>query len=137
MDSTTDESSADFENQLNSEQTSKTNTEMHAEASIDAKATATWGWGSADVEAKASGGMSKSREEFAKSASNAVAKHSNKQSAKRDVKVDVGIKVEEEKTESNTINREIENINVSRTLNFIFKQSFCFNQRRSKINISC
>jgi hypothetical protein len=53
---------------------------------------------------------------------NATRKHSSRASAKRDVQVNTSYEVKSETGEETSIERQIENINVSRTLNFVFRQ---------------
>ena len=59
---------------------------------------------------------------MAKAVSTSVKKHAQKASAKRDVQVNTSYERKEETGEETSIEREIENINVSRTLNFVFRQ---------------
>ena len=90
------------------------------------------------VEASGSGGSTSSnettgewgtrsaREDFAKSVSNALFKHSARASSKRDVEINTSSEqsstsVSEQGSEQ-TIERQIENVNVSRTLNLVFRQ---------------
>jgi len=122
LDSFTKESADDFERSMSQEQSDKhaesENFEYHAEA----EASASWGWGSAKVSGGVKGGSASAREEFSKNVSNATQKHSSKASAKRDVQVNTSYEVKEETGEETSIERTIENVNLSRTLNFIFRQ---------------
>jgi len=92
--------------------------EYHAEAD----AHASWGWGSANISGGVKGGSNSSREEFAKNISSATNKHAAKASAKRDVNVDTSYSVKEESGVETSIERQLQNINVGRTLNFVFRQ---------------
>ncbi|MGN9909935.1 hypothetical protein ACTMTJ_20515 [Phytohabitans sp. LJ34] len=122
LDSFTKESSDDFENstmQENSDkQASTENFEYHAEA----EASAGWGWGSAKISGGIKGGSTSAREEFAKNVSNALQKHASKASSKRDVQINTSSEVRESSGEETSIVRQVENINVGRTLNFVFRQ---------------
>ncbi|MFI6478094.1 hypothetical protein ACIBH1_09190 [Nonomuraea sp. NPDC050663] len=126
IDSTSDETESEFERSVIAERSSKYDStetfEYHAEA--EAEASATWGWGKAS--ASASGGVSGSssiaREEFAKGVSNAVSHNAARASTKRDVQVDTSLDVKLEAGEEQAIERDLTNINVSRTLNFVFRQ---------------
>lgn len=122
LDSFTQESADDFENSMQSEQSQKDasseNFEYHAEASAEAG----WGWGSVKVSAGVKGGTNSSREEFSKNASSATAKHAQKASAKRDIQINTSSETTTETGEEQEIIREIQNINVSRTLTFVFRQ---------------
>jgi hypothetical protein len=68
------------------------------------------------------GGTNSSREEFAKNASSATTKHAQKASAKRDIQINTSSETTTETGEEQEIVREIQNINVSRTLTFVFRQ---------------
>lgn len=126
LDSSTDETQADFERTVLSEQTSQDDTSKTFEynAQAEAEATASWGWGNA--RGKVSGGVKGStnsaREEFAKNVSNAVAHTTARASARRDVEVNTSQDMKLEIGEEQAIERELQNINVSRTLNFVFRQ---------------
>lgn len=122
LDSFTKESSDDFENTLNNEQSNKTANQDKFAWHVEAEADASFGFGSAKIKGGASGENASQREDMAKSVSNAVQKHSQKASAKRDIHVDTSYEVKEETGEETSIKRTIENINVSRTLNFVFRQ---------------
>ncbi len=80
------------------------------------------GWGSAKASGSISGNTNSSREETVKNIHNAVSKNSENSSAKRDIQINTSTEVKETEGEETVIVREIENINVSRTLNFIFRQ---------------
>jgi hypothetical protein len=122
VDSDATEAATDFEQTLSAEQSSK---EAQGEASnykIGATASASWGFGNASINAEVSGSANASREEAAKNISAATQKHSMKASANRSVTINTEYTTTEETgTESSTV-REIANINVSRTLNFVFRQ---------------
>ncbi|MAT98897.1 MAG: hypothetical protein CL608_17270 [Anaerolineaceae bacterium] len=136
FDSYTQSSANEFQSSLESEWSSETtdtrsrafqqDSEMstHVEASLEAG----WGFGSASVSAEMSASMSQSssrassstRNEFARNVSNAVSKHAAQASSQRDVSIMSSAEVTE--GESSTVEREIENVNKSRTLNFVFRQ---------------
>lgn len=122
LDSFTEESATDFERTVENEQTSKEEYEKSFEYYSDAEASASWGWGSASVEAGVKGGTNSAREEFAKNTSTATDKHAQKASAKREIEVDTSYEAREVEEEEKAIEREIENVNLSRTLNFVFRQ---------------
>jgi hypothetical protein len=122
LDSFTKESSEDFEESVSSENSAKQNQEESFEYHAEAEASASWGWGDAKVSSGVKGGSNASREEFSKNVQNATSKHANKASAKRDVQINTNSEVKEQAGEETEIVREIENINVSRTLNFVFRQ---------------
>lgn len=122
LDSYTRESADDFESSMSQEQSDKQSESENFEYHAEAEASASWGWGSAKVSGGVKGGTSSSREEFAKNVSNATQKHTAKASAKRDVQVNTSYEVREETGEETSTERTIENVNLSRTLNFVFRQ---------------
>jgi hypothetical protein len=122
LESATQESSEDFESTVESEQTSQSKYEESFNYHVEGSVSATWGWGSAKVAGGVKGGTAGAREEFAKNVSNATSKHAAKASAKRDVQINTSYKAREESGEETSIERQIENINRSRTLNFVFRQ---------------
>lgn len=122
LDSFTKESADDFENSLMQENSDKSATQESFEYHAEAEASASWGWGSAKVSGGVKGGTASQREEFAKNVSNALQKHSSKASSKREVQVNTSTEVRESSGEETSIVRQVENINVSRTLNFVFRQ---------------
>ncbi len=122
LDSYTQESADEFEDTLNKEQTNKQVQQEKLSWHVEAEVSASWGWGSAKVSGGASGENASQREDMAKQVANSVKKHAQKASAKRDVQVNTSYERKEETGEETSIEREIENINVSRTLNFVFRQ---------------
>jgi hypothetical protein len=122
LDSFSEESAEEFETSLQSEQSSKENTEKSFEYHAEAEASASWGWGNATVSGGVKGSTNASREDFAKNVSNATEKHAASASSKRDVQVNTSYEVKSESGEETSTVRQIENINVSRTLNFVFRQ---------------
>lgn len=126
LDSTSDESERAFEQAVTAERGNSNESaksfEYNAQASASVKGS--WGWGSAS--ASVSGGVNGSntsaRQEFAKNLTNAVGKNASKASARREVTVDTSMDLKLEEGEESAVERTIENINTSRTLNFLFRQ---------------
>jgi len=143
LDSVTEEAAVDFENSVQSESSSKYSESeadiLNSQKSYDKKegsggAKVLWGL----VEASGSGGSESSsekqgewgtrsaREEFASTVSNALFKHSSRASAKRDVEINTSSESKSSTTSEEgseqVIERELENVNVSRTLNLVFRQ---------------
>ncbi|MFE6489468.1 hypothetical protein ACFVGN_41980 [Streptomyces sp. NPDC057757] len=126
LDSTSDESEREFEQAVTAEQSDQSESaksfEYNAQASASAKGS--WGWGSAS--ASVSGGVEGSntsaRQEFSKNLTSAVGKNAAKASARREVSVDTSMDLKLEEGEESAVERTIENINTSRTLNFLFRQ---------------
>jgi hypothetical protein len=122
LDSFTEESADDFESSVQNEQSNKKGYAKTFEYHAEAEASASWGFGSAKVSGGVKGSTNSSREEFAKNISSATQKHAAKASAKRDVQINTSYEVKEQTGEETAIEREIQNINLSRTLNFVFRQ---------------
>jgi hypothetical protein len=126
LDSTNTETETEFARTVNSEQSNQSNASKSFEyrAEAEAQGQATWGWGSAS--AKVSGGVSgdakSAREEFSKNLTNAVSQNAARASSRRDVQIDTSMDVKLEQGEEEAIERTLQNINVSRTLNFVFRQ---------------
>ncbi|WP_159074410.1 hypothetical protein [Streptomyces dioscori] len=126
LDSTSDESEREFEQAVTAEQgnsaESSKSFEYNAQASASAKGS--WGWGSASasVSGGISGSNSSARQEFAKNLTSAVGKNAARASARREVTVDTSMDMKLEEGEESAVERTIENINTSRTLNFLFRQ---------------
>jgi hypothetical protein len=126
LDSTSDETESEFERSVLSEQSRQDDTsrafEYYAEASAEAKGN--WGWASASVSVTGGvkGASTASRQEFAKNVSNAVSHNAARASSRRDVQIDTSMDVKIETGEEQAIERELSNVNVSRTLNFVFRQ---------------
>ena len=122
LDSFTEESASDFQTTMENEQSSKNLVEESFNYKVGGEAKAGWGWGSAKISSEVSGGTNAAREELAKNIATSTQKHAAKASSKRDVQVNTSFEVKEETGEETSIEREIENINLSRTLNFVFRQ---------------
>lgn len=122
LDSVTDESATDFQSAIESEQSDKQGYAKTFEYHAEAEAKASWGWGSAKVSGGVKGSTNATREEFSKNIASATEQHTAKASAKRDVEINTSYEVTETNENETSIEREVENINVSRTLNFIFRQ---------------
>ncbi len=122
LDSFSQTSSDDFQNSVQNEASDKQGFTESMNYDIKAHVDAQWGWGSADLSGELSGSTNSTREDFAKNVSSATHKHAATASAKRDVQINTSYEVSTETGEETSIEREITNINVSRTLNFVFRQ---------------
>ncbi len=126
LDSFTEESAESFETDVRDEESDKRNEAESSEWYIDAEASGGFNIGLAKADLKVKGGYKGSsnsaREQFAKRVSNATQKNSSRASAKRDVQINTSYEVKTEIGEETSTERQIENINVSRTLNFVFRQ---------------
>ncbi|QBR92277.1 hypothetical protein [Nocardioides euryhalodurans] len=122
LDSLTQESATDLEKSLTTEQSDQRSFQQTKEYYADAEASAGWGWGSASVKAGVKGSTNAAREESVKNVSNATEKHSARASAKREVEINTSYEVTDKEGEELATERQVENINLSRTLNFVFRQ---------------
>ncbi|HVO61288.1 MAG TPA: LamG domain-containing protein [Terriglobales bacterium] len=122
LDSYSQESASDFETSLNEEKTDRFSTSSEVSAKVSVEASGSWGFGKASASASMEGSSNSAREQFAKSVSNATAKHAAKASANRNVQIDTTTETTVTEEKETEIVREIENINVGRTLNFVFCQ---------------
>lgn len=122
LDSFTETSAEDFQKSMETEQSDQTAYKESFNYKVGVQAKASWGFGSAAATAEVSGGTNGAREEFAKNITNAVQKHAASASSKRDVQINTSYETKSTTSEENSIVRDIQNINVSRTLNFVFRQ---------------
>lgn len=126
LDATNNETEQEFTNSVNLEQSSQENASKSFEyrAAAEAEGQATWGWGSAKakVSGGVSGGNNSAREEFAKNLTNAVSQNAARATSRRDIQVDTSMDTKLEEGEEQAVERTLENVNVSRTLNFVFRQ---------------
>jgi hypothetical protein len=122
LDSLTEESASDLETSVTREQSDQSKHESTKEYYAEGEASAKWGWGSAKVKAGAKGSTNAAREESVKNVANATEKHAARASAKREVEVNTSYEETAKSEEELAIERQIENINLSRTLNFVFRQ---------------
>jgi hypothetical protein len=111
-----------FESSLQSENSDTESKDKTTEWNVEAEASGNWGVAKASVSGGASGSTNTSREEFSKNVSSATEKHAQTASAQRDVTVNSTTTTTYETSEETAIEREISNINVSRALNFVFRQ---------------
>jgi hypothetical protein len=122
LDSLTKESATELQDSLTTEQSDQKSYQQTKEYYAEASGSASWGIGSASGKAGVKGSTNSARQESVKNVSNATQKHSARASAKREVDIDTSFEVSEKEGEETSIERLIENINLSRTLNFVFRQ---------------
>lgn len=122
LDSYTDESAQDFESALASEEADKKNQAESHEWHVEAEAENNWGVAKVEASAGYKGSTNSAREQFARNMSNAVQKHSAKASSKRDVSIQESTDMTVDAGEEQGIDRDLQNVNVGRTLNFVFRQ---------------
>jgi hypothetical protein len=122
LDSFTTSAAQDFENQLQDEQTLNQDEDFSQSYYANLEAEASWGWGKASLEAGGKWDINESKKKFSRQVSNAVSKHAATASSTRNVQVDSTYRQTTEEEHTQTLERTLRNINVSRTLNFIFYQ---------------
>jgi hypothetical protein len=122
FDSYTTETADSFEDSIQSENSHKESKDKTTEWYVDAEASGNWGVASASVSGGASGTTNTAREDFAKNVSTATEKHSQTASAQRDIAINTTMEQSTTSGEETAIEREIANINVGHTLNFVFRQ---------------
>ncbi len=122
VDSNSLEASSSFDDALSREQTT---TESQTEASaygVNANVSACWGWGAASISASYSGSANSAREDTVKNISSAVRKHSMQASSNRNLTVNTEYTASHSEGQEDSTVRQISNVNVSRVLNFAFRQ---------------
>lgn len=122
LDSAASEAASDFEDAVSQEQTDKDSAAQSSAFKIGAKASASWGFGNASIDASYSGAANSAREEAVKNVSTATRKHALKASTNRSVTVNTETASTLTTTQDDSTIREIANINVARTLNYVFRQ---------------
>lgn len=90
----------------------------HVEAEVNAE----WGWGNAKVSGGGAGEYHSGREEFAKQVDDSVQEHANEASSKRETTVTSSAETLTKSGEETVTERIIKNVNLRRTLNFVFRQ---------------
>ncbi len=130
IDSHEQEAQTRFQSEVQSETTDKKTRSSEEKWSVEAEASASWGWGSAKVSGSASGDYQSGREQFSKQVSSAVGEHAAKASSKRQLSVTSESETKTTAGEESVIERTIENVNVRRVLNFVFRE---LNQQYSTV----
>ncbi|MGH3448659.1 MAG: hypothetical protein ACRDP4_13655, partial [Nocardioidaceae bacterium] len=111
-----------FANKMQDETTDKRTRSDSQSWAVEAEASASWGFGSASVKASAEGEYHSGREQFARSATEAVSEHARDSSSKRQLSVTSSAETETETGEETSIERAISNVNMRRVLNFVFRE---------------
>jgi len=122
LDSYTTEKADEFERNIQAESARTSKIDTSFSYNVNASVSASWGWGKASVSGGINGSTNSSREEAVKNVMNATAKHSQSASAQREVNIDTSFERSVEEGIETAIMRTIRNLNVSRTLNFTFRQ---------------
>ena len=122
LDNYSSEKASDFQTQLQNENTSSTQFGWGAEAYARVSGHDSWGFGSVSGAAGVSGHVNSQREQFAKNTMNVTANHAAKASAAREININTTSKTTTTNETEQQIVRVLENVNLSRTLNFTFSQ---------------
>lgn len=122
FDSYSDEASNSFEQTLQNEQSTDTNLDISGTLNADVSLTQRWGTGHVKTDVNGSVSGNAGRKENIRNMSSAIGKHAIDKSSKRDVNVETNTMISDEEGQETNIVRTVSNINVSRTLNFMFRQ---------------
>lgn len=122
LDSLNDSSSSDFESIVQEERSDRSTQARMDSWHVEGELTGNWGTGSAKIEAGYKGSASSARDQFAKNVGSSLEKHVMQASNKRDIKVEQSTEATTETGSESNTEREIRNINVGHTLNFVFRQ---------------
>lgn len=122
LDSSSSETTSDFEDTLSDEQDLKASSSREQNISVNVEAGGTWGWGHADLKAGYSDKANSSRDDMSKTVSAAVNKHAAKAASNRNVQVNTESSTSTATGVSDDLARTLTNVNVSRVLNFVFRQ---------------
>ncbi len=122
LDSYEVESADLFQEDIQKEHSNKDKVDEANSWGVEANASATWAWGSASVKAEAKGSHNSSREDFARNVNNTLSKHSAKASHQRKIEINSSTERQEEEGEEISVTRILKNINLSRVMNFVFRE---------------
>jgi hypothetical protein len=122
FDSVDDSSTQEFNQSVADEQTDQTSSKDSLNWQVGATANASWGWGSASVSGGVQSSASSARDDASKILTNSAEKHAASRSAKRNIQVNAETEHQATTGEDQSVTRTLKNINVSRTLNFVFRQ---------------
>ncbi|MGC5561797.1 hypothetical protein ACPYPG_02995 [Streptomyces sp. FR-108] len=122
LESAGSKSTSAFEDAVAAESSTASKEQSAFSAKVTASASASWGVASASVSAEAAYNTASAREDAAKRVSNATRRHASEKSSERTVNVEGKTATTSGTEDEQTINRELSNANLSRTLNFVFRQ---------------
>jgi hypothetical protein len=122
LDSYTKESAQEFEDTVGQERSNRSEQKDSQEWHVEAEVEQNWGVVEAKAKAGYSGGTTSARESTARNMSNATQKHAAKATSKRDINITQSSETKVEEGSENSSVRELQNINVGSTLNFVFRQ---------------
>lgn len=122
LDSYEDQVADEFQEDVQNESTNRRQNSESEGWNVETSASASWGFGRASVKAGAHGTYNSSREDFARNVNNALTKHAAKASHQRKVEINSSTEQREEAGEEVLVTRTIKNINLSRVMNFVFRE---------------
>lgn len=122
VDSYSDEASRSFENSLQNQQSAEANHSSNFAYHAEVHGEASWGWGSAGASGGVSGSLDSSRRDFHDRMASTVRNHAETASRNRELDVSTTHRKRVETGRESTIERVIENINLSRPLTTAFYQ---------------
>lgn len=122
LDSYDDSVADEFQKDVQSEHTEHQQESEAQSWGVRASASASWGWGSASASAEYKDATNEAREQGARNVKNALDKHASKASHQRKIEINTSTERKGEEGEEVLINRTIKNINLSRVMNFVFRQ---------------
>jgi hypothetical protein len=112
-----------FEQAVEAEHSNKSNQEERKEWNVEAQAEAKFGlWGSASVKGGVSGSSNATREDMARSLTKALNEHASDASSKRQQEIKTSSEMKVEEGQEFSSETRLENVNLSRTVNYIFSQ---------------
>jgi hypothetical protein len=111
-----------FADQLSKETTDTATQQASTSWHVEASASASWGWGSADLSAGASGETQTGRESFARTASEQVRENAREARSQRKTEVTTSSTTAVTAGDEDSIERVVKNVNLRRTLNFLFRE---------------
>ncbi|KAA3608627.1 MAG: hypothetical protein DWQ01_11015 [Planctomycetota bacterium] len=122
FDSQSEESQRTFSREVQGEQSIRTQDSRSRSLQVGMKASASWGWGSVSGSVDHQQSNESQRSEFTKNVMTAAEKHAQRSNSERKLTIESSISRKQSESEERSIQRFIRNPNLSRTLNFIFRQ---------------
>lgn len=122
LDSYEDSVAEKFEKNVQDEHSNKRQRSESEGWNVETSAKASWGFGSASVKAGARGTYDSSREDFSRNVHNALSEHAAKASHQRKLEINSSTERRVEEGEESLVTRILKNINLSRVMNFVFRE---------------
>ena len=114
--------STKFADQLSQEASDTSSRQASTTWNVAASASATWGFGSAEVSGGAASETHTARESFARTASEQVRENAREARSQRKTEVTTSTTTTETVGEEDSVERLVKNVNLRRTLNFLFRE---------------